>query len=194
MTSGVTRRSAPQTTHTAAPTRTAEAPKPAATPPVAKKQDDFEATKGKGTPLPPPPSAPSQADAALAADAARLRSQANAGISTLPKGFKVERGAAGVTITGTAGNDQIRVEPRKDGKPGVDVISGKGRVSLTDAEAKKLTIDAGAGNDTVVVDPRVTYELTLKGGDGDDSDPRRLGQRSHRRRSRPRLPLRQRGR
>jgi hypothetical protein len=170
MTTGV-RRSAPQTTHTAAPTRTAQATKPAATPPkppAAKKADDFEPSTGKGAALPPPASTPA-ADPALAADAARLRSQANAGVQApLPKGFKIERGAGGVTITATSGNDKISVEPRKDGKPGVDVVSGKGRVSLSDDEAKRLTIDGGAGNDTIVVDPRVTYDLTLKGGAGDD--------------------------
>lgn len=83
-------------------------------------------------------------------------------------GPTVERTKDAVIVKGTTGNDSIRVEPRKDGKAGVDVTVNGKRVSLSDEEAKKLVVDAGAGNDRVVVDPRVTYDLTLKGGSGDD--------------------------
>ena len=70
-------------------------------------------------------------------------------------------------VTGTEHDDEIHVAPAEGG--GLTITSGDTTLSVTDDEARNLTIRAGGGDDTVVVDPSVTYNITIHGDAGDDT-------------------------
>ncbi|MGQ9897833.1 MAG: M91 family zinc metallopeptidase [Acidobacteriota bacterium] len=65
------------------------------------------------------------------------------------------------------GNDQIRVT--QDARTGDVTVSVNGESrTFTGNDRNNLVIRAGAGNDVIQVDPGVTVNLRLYGGDGDD--------------------------
>jgi Ca2+-binding RTX toxin-like protein len=74
-------------------------------------------------------------------------------------------GGLQLRITGTSGNDQITVVQSASGL----VVSSSAGWSQTFSKTyKSLLIDGGAGNDVITLDPTVTTDAVLKGGDGND--------------------------
>ena len=69
-------------------------------------------------------------------------------------------------ISGTKGSDNIKVYNNDKGEVIVS-INGKD-TAYSQEEAQKLLIDAGDGDDKVVVDARVTANMHIYGGGGDD--------------------------
>ncbi len=70
-------------------------------------------------------------------------------------------------INGTNADDQIQVSLREGG--GLLVQNGAQRIELSEAQAQNLEIRAGAGDDSITVDSDVPYDLTLRGGEGNDT-------------------------
>ncbi|QUV80792.1 calcium-binding protein [Chloracidobacterium sp. D] len=72
-----------------------------------------------------------------------------------------------VVIDTGDGDDQIRVT--QDARTGDVTVSVNGESrTFTGSDRNNLVIRAGAGNDVIQVDPGVTVNLRLFGGDGDD--------------------------
>ncbi|MBY0459456.1 MAG: heme-binding protein [Gemmataceae bacterium] len=70
----------------------------------------------------------------------------------------------GLTVTGTAGDDRIRVV--LDGN-NLQVLDGALVVgTFASAAVTDVTVNTGTGNDVVLVDPRVQQSATLNGGTG----------------------------
>ncbi|MEO1335901.1 MAG: alkaline phosphatase, partial [Myxococcota bacterium] len=70
-------------------------------------------------------------------------------------------------IAGTGSDDNIQVSPRTGG--GVRITNGGNTIDLTAAQAADLRIEARGGNDRVYIDPRITHDITIDGGDGNDT-------------------------
>jgi hypothetical protein len=88
-------------------------------------------------------------------------------------GFTETRDADGnITLSGTAGDDTIRVREHRSAKgvvDGVSVDDGKGHSrNYLGADANRLNIHGGDGNDFISVDPQVKNNLHLYGDGGDD--------------------------
>jgi len=76
-----------------------------------------------------------------------------------------------LVITGTSGNDRIRVSKAKGsaGKLGlIEVTVNRSKQYLTKQEANRLVIKAGAGNDRIVIDSNVKQRIRVDKGSGND--------------------------
>jgi hypothetical protein len=119
-------------------------------------------------------------DEAAAADHAASE-EGGISMPSMPAGLTESRDAQGhLILTGTAGDDVItvsphlrRLDPGTFGPAQLDGVfvsddSGTSNFLLFGKSAEHLTIRGGAGNDRITVDPRVTQNLHLDGGPGDD--------------------------
>ena len=70
-------------------------------------------------------------------------------------------------ISATEGDDYIYVQPGEDG--GISVNINGEVVNYTAEEAKYLIFDAGKGDDWIEIDDRLTQDVNIFGGDGNDN-------------------------